>query len=69
MKVFAHITFEGFYPVGTAAVVVANDAAQAAQLLSDELKSIRLGQEIKADEFIEIDTDTPSALVLRDGDY
>jgi hypothetical protein len=69
MKAFAHVQFTGFYPAGTAAVVVADNADEAAQLLSESLKSIHLGQDIKADEFVEIDLTQHNAMILRDGDY
>ena len=40
MKVFYNISFNGFYPVGAAAVVKADTAEEAAALLEEERKTI-----------------------------
>lgn len=68
MKVFTCTTFEGCYPVGTAAVVVALDEAEAVRLLGLELakRGLRLSSD---DIFMEIPLHQTAAIVLRDGDY
>lgn len=67
MKVF-HCNFEGHYPVGAAAVVVAENNIHAAQLLNVELEKERL-KPVIAQDMIELDTDGPRAVVLCNGDY
>ena len=67
MKVFTCTDHRGHFPVGTASVVVAENCAEAWRLLADALDERGLGD----DEFTltELPTDTPLAIVLRDGDY
>lgn len=67
MKVWVSTDFEGHYPVGAAAVVVAPDPASAMRLLSDEL--VRRG--LSGDNFsVEpINPDRERAYILVDGDY
>lgn len=67
MKVW-HCNFSGHWPVGAAAVVVAESASQAAELLTEELAKEHLGP-VKAEEFMELNTDAPLAVVLCNGDY
>lgn len=67
MKVFTVNDFTGFWPVGTAAVVVAENEASARKLLEAKLAERRL----PADGFTlhELSTEAPSVLILCDGDY
>jgi len=67
MKVF-HCNFKGHYPVGAAAVVVAENNIHAAELLNAELEKERL-KPVIAQDMIELDTDAPRAVVLCNGDY
>ena len=70
MKVFINTAFTGHYPVGTAAVVVAETAADAAMLLYTELlEKHGLNTTINHLDMAEVDMDTASALVLCDGNY
>jgi hypothetical protein len=69
LKVYTCTTFSGRWPVGTAAVVAANDAAHAADLLSEQLRRIHLSQKLGAKDMIEFDMTKPFAFVLNDGDY
>jgi hypothetical protein len=68
MKVFTCTTFEGRWPVGTAAVVVAPDESEARRLLGMELakRGLRLDRD---DIFLEVPLHQTAAIVLRDGDY
>lgn len=69
MKVFYCNNFEGHWPVGAAAVVVAKDMFSARDILSKRLSDIGLSQDISIDDLEEIDLDVPSAYILCNGDY
>lgn len=68
MKVFINTRFKGFYPVGTAAVVVANNVEEACTLLNEELAARGLDA-TTVDKFTQIKTNKPFAEILLDGDY
>ena len=67
MKVFYSVDFKGHWPVGTAALVIAKDAARARRLMGDEL--YRQGLPIDPFSLKELDTSSPSVIILNDGDY
>lgn len=68
LKVFTCTEFAGHYPVGTAAVIVAQDMAEARNILAKELAS--RGLELEEDEkVVELILDAPKAIILRDGNY
>lgn len=68
MRVFTCNDFEGHYPVGSAAVVVAEDEDAARVALRRELRS--MGLELrKGDKLIELDVSAARVVVLNDGDY
>ena len=69
MKVWTNTDFEGHWPVGVAAVVVADTAMQAAELLNNELQKRGLSRSATAEQFASLPTSRPMAVVLRDGDY
>ena len=69
MKVWTITGFEGHWPVGTAAVVVAETADQAAETLNAELRHRGLSPSAKAEGFDELQTHQRGAVVLCDGDY
>lgn len=69
MRVWTNKKFEGVYSVGTAAVVVAEDAGAAAKLLEAALTAIGLRQTVSPLDFEAIDTTKPCAVILNDGDY
>lgn len=69
MRIFACKSFKGHWPVGTAAIITAETADVAAEMLEKELKDIGLHQEICSEQMIEIDASCPSILILNDGDY
>lgn len=66
MNIYTNATFNGHYPVGTAAVVVAKDQLEAARELSNELLRIGLPQDVNPSEMIEI---KEGVRILCDGDY
>lgn len=69
MKVFHNTAFTGHWPVGTAALVVAPNAATAAVMLRDELAKQGLDQPVHASDMIELNIDDSSVIVLLNGDY
>lgn len=71
MKVFTCVEFEGHYPVGTSAVVVALNSEDAAMLLNGHLAGIGLIQEewLTAADMKELDTSKVGIKVLNDGNY
>ena len=69
MRVFTHNKFEGHWPVGTAAVVVAENRATAKFRLEWALKEVGLTQTIDMADFDELDLQTESAAILNDGNY
>jgi hypothetical protein len=78
MKVFTTTGFQGFYPVGSAAVIVAESPEQALALLMSELATRglysnkpfdRLNNELTVGILEEVDTTKESAVILVDGNY
>lgn len=69
MNVYTCTKFNGFYPVGTAAVVVANTASFAAACLNYELENAGLEQSAKPEDMILVDTTEAHAIILCDGNY
>ena len=69
MKVWTNTEFTGHYPVGTAAVCVANTAEEAAAMLNDDLASRGLLRTATASQFVKLATNVPQAIVLLDGNY
>lgn len=74
MKVYTCTGFEGHYPVGTSAVIVALDVPHACVLMAQALKAAGLdklegNRNVMALEFKELDLDKPIADILQDGNY
>lgn len=71
MKVFTCTNFEGHYPVGAAAVVVARDEKKAKELLDLELRTqgLELGDATLTEICMASSTTEPVVLVLADGNY
>jgi hypothetical protein len=67
MKVFTCKDFEGHYPVGRAAVIVAPSKNKARQLLLEELGKTFLNPHVG--ELTEVGLENPTAIILNDGDY
>lgn len=68
MKVFTCTDHEGFWPVGVASLVVAEDQTKAAQLLMDALVKEGINQ-VDPFHLEEIDVTRPQAVILHNGDY
>jgi hypothetical protein len=69
MKVWTNTNFEGVWPTSTAAVVVAETAERAAELLNEELVFKGLKGEQKAEDMHFFQHTKEFALVLCDGNY
>lgn len=69
MKIFTCKSFKGYWPVGTSAVIVAEDVNEAKKLLEQELADIGLTQAIPIAKIKELPTSNPKAIILNDGDY
>lgn len=68
MKVFTCIDHQDIWPVGVASVIIANDEAQAKELLVAELVNYRI---IQTEPFTlqELDLTVAKAVVLQNGEY
>lgn len=70
MKVFTCTKFTGVWPVGTAAVVIAEDAQDAADSLNVKLRSRGLKGDADASGMEEFPSDTRESIrILCDGEY
>jgi nicotinate-nucleotide pyrophosphorylase len=67
MKVFYSNDFKGHYPVGTAAIVVAESESAAMVYLEEACK--RCGLKGFDGTLTELDTEVRAAFILNDGDY
>lgn len=68
LRVFTCTSFQGVWPVGNAAVIVAYDVEEATNLLNTELISRELPP-ITSAEIDEISLESPNVQILCDGDY
>jgi len=68
LRVWTCDDFRGFYPVGSAAVVVAKDEETARTKLREALEDHGLGEQGDL-PLTEVLTDVPGAIILVDGDY
>lgn len=66
MKVFTCNSFKGHYPVGVGAVVMAEDAKEAATLLEAVLVDRGLQQDIAPEQMVEMQH---QVVILCDGNY
>lgn len=69
MRVFVSTDFEGHWPVGTSAIVVAPNKNSAVSLLSKAIRAAGLPGDPKQFTVREIKLDTAKAEVLQDGNY
>lgn len=69
LNVYTCVDFTGHYPVGQAAVVVAEDADAAEILLKKKLKKIGLDQGGDALNMVLLPTGRATAVILMDGNY
>lgn len=69
MKVWTNNEFTGFYPVGSAAVVIADDAESAADMLNLRLRGVGLDGDAEASGMCEIALINGNCAILSDGNY
>lgn len=70
MKLFVCTNYDGFYPVGVASVVVAEDEEHALLLLDSVLVEAGLQPSHHTPYRLEeVSTDRPIAIILNDGNY
>jgi len=70
MKVFTYTSFTGHYPVGVAAVVIAEDAEEAADNLNFKLKAAGLKGDARPVDMEPFPTDCRESIrILNDGNY
>ena len=67
-KVWTNNDFTGYYPVGTAAVVVAKTQKRAATLLNVELADKGLTADAKVEDMVEVPINKEYVDILHDGD-
>ena len=65
MKIYYNRSFEGFYGVGTSAVVVAETPEEAAGMLSIELTDKGLKGDVRVCDMVLIDTSKPLVIILK----
>lgn len=70
MKIFTCTNFIGHWPVGSAALVIANDRVQAEFMLKQKLQTIGLGPKNDDHNLLMVEVDfLPSVHILADGEY
>lgn len=69
MNVYYNSVFTGHYPVGTCAIVVAEDRKTASEILNQNLVSLGLKGDAQEIDMIKVDQETAHAIVVLDGDY
>ncbi len=69
MNIYTCTNFKGHYPVGTAAVVVAENKGEAERLLRDMLHQEDLGYDKTPYVMELVDPNVNGAIVLLNGDY
>lgn len=69
MNTYTCTQFSGFWPVGSAAVAVANTPEEAATLINQQLKEIGLPGDAEEKDMVPMDISKPHAVILLDGNY
>jgi len=69
MNVYFNNCFTGHYPVGTAAVVVAENPEEAAEALNRSLVDMGLEETAVPGEMVLLSTTFESVTILNDGNY
>jgi hypothetical protein len=68
MNTWTITDFEGHYPVGTAAIVIAENVNMAITILEDKLKQEGLQQQIKPEQLIPMAAGARYVRILNNGD-
>lgn len=69
LKLYTCTDFEGHWAVPVAAIVLADDAHQAAGILQEKLADAGLPQSVAAKQMSEIPLTGAGATILSDGEY
>lgn len=69
MKVFTSTDFEGFWPVGTAAVIIAESEEDALEALMLKLKEIGLSRQERMPTVQRLPANKRRVVILDDGNY
>lgn len=69
MNIYYNTSFEGHYPVGTAALVRANNPKEAAKLLNRELEKQGLPASARPELMYLFSDESPAVVILNDGNY
>lgn len=69
MNIYTCTGFQGHYPVGTAAVVVAQDRGHARRLLNRELAAQNLPEITDLKQIQLVDSTVAKATILLNGEY
>jgi hypothetical protein len=69
MKVFYNNSFQGHWPVGTSAIIIAKNEQEAKIILENKLEVIGLKQEVSLGDLVEVKTNKELAIILQDGEY
>lgn len=68
LKVYTCNSFRGHWPVGSAAVVIAESEEEAAKMLEERLSEIGLKQDVDESQMIQASTEK-QVIILCDGEY
>ncbi len=70
MKIYTNTKAQGHYPVGFAAIVVAPSPEHAASVLRTKMEAYGLDSKtVIPEDFEEVTTMNPHAIILNDGNY
>jgi len=69
MNVYTNNQFVGFWPVGSAAVVVADSSEKAATILNEKLGAMGLKPGAEPKSMVLVNTSAESVEILCDGEY
>ena len=69
MNVYTCTDFKGHWPVGVAAVIIANDEDDAVTILQRKLAASGLKQDVSPESIKKVDLRWAEAFILNDGDY
>lgn len=69
MNLYYNKNFHGHCPVGTAAIVTAENEIQAAEMLEEELEKVGLKQKVNPSDMVYVSTTFHNVVILNNGDY
>lgn len=69
LKLYTNTEFAEHWPVGTAAIVLAENTSEAKDILQLELAKIGLPQDVEEEDFVEHNISKEQVIILRDVNY